>query len=71
LISDWLIALFAPAVIGRSNYFGVYFTAVIPKPLYLPFSTKLSIFAPETVISLMYESWVRKAHPNLARLLDM
>ena len=23
--SDWFIALFAPAVIGRSNYFGILF----------------------------------------------
>ena len=25
---DWLVALFAPAVIGRSNYFGTYFTTL-------------------------------------------
>ena len=26
---DWLIALFAPVVIGRSNYFGIGFLGVI------------------------------------------
>ena len=32
---DWFIALFAPFVIGRSNYFGFGFSTVIWKPLYL------------------------------------
>ena len=27
--SDWFIALFAPVVISRSNYFGIGFTTVI------------------------------------------
>ena len=27
--SDWFIALFAPVVIGLSNYFGIGFSAVI------------------------------------------
>ena len=26
--SDWFIALFSPAVIGRSNYYGICFTTV-------------------------------------------
>ena len=26
---DWFIALFAPAVIGRGNYFGICFSTVI------------------------------------------
>ena len=30
---DWFMALFAPAVIGRSNYFGICFTALSLKPL--------------------------------------
>ena len=30
---NWFIALFAPAVIGRSNYFGFGFSTVIWKPL--------------------------------------
>ena len=25
---DWMIALFAPAVIGRCNYFGIYFSTL-------------------------------------------
>ena len=32
---DWFMALFAPAVIGRSNCFGFGFSTVIWKPLYL------------------------------------
>ena len=31
---DWLIALLAPVVIGRSNCFGFGFSTVIWKPLY-------------------------------------
>jgi len=31
-ISDWFIALFAPVVIGRSNYFATGFSTVICKP---------------------------------------
>ena len=31
---DWFIALFAPAVIGRINYFGIGFTTINLKPLY-------------------------------------
>ena len=31
--SDWFIALFAPIVIVRSNYFGIGFSTVIWKPL--------------------------------------
>ena len=27
--SDWFIALFAPVVIGRNNYFGIGFSTVI------------------------------------------
>ena len=34
---DWLIALFAPVVIGRSNCFGFGFPTVIWKPLYVLF----------------------------------
>ena len=33
LLLCWSIALFAPAVIGRSNYFGIFFTKLISKPL--------------------------------------
>ena len=33
--SDWFIALFAPVVIGRSNYYGFGLSTVIWKPLYL------------------------------------
>ena len=33
--SDWFIALFAPVVIGRSNYSDVGFPTVNSKPLYL------------------------------------
>ena len=32
--SDWFIALFAPVVIGRSNYFGIGFSTVIRKSLF-------------------------------------
>ena len=31
---DWFIALFVPAVIGGSNYFGICFTTLNWKPLY-------------------------------------
>ena len=31
--SDWFIALFAPVVIVRSNYFGISFSTIIWKPL--------------------------------------
>jgi len=33
-ISDWFLALFAPVMIGRSNYFGLLFSTVICKPLF-------------------------------------
>ena len=33
--SDWLFALLTPVVIGQSNYFGIGFSTVIWKPLYL------------------------------------
>ena len=33
--SGWFIALFAPVVIGRSNYFRIGFSTVISKPLYV------------------------------------
>ena len=32
--SDWLMGLLAPAVIGRSNYFGIGFSMDLWKPLY-------------------------------------
>ena len=32
--SDWFIALFAPVVIGRGNYFETGFSTVIRKALY-------------------------------------
>ena len=31
--SDWFLVLFAPVVIGRSNYFGIGFSTVICKAL--------------------------------------
>ena len=31
--SDWLVMLFAPVVIGQSNYFGFGFTTLDWKPL--------------------------------------
>ena len=43
--SDWFIALFAPVVIGRSNYFGIGFSIVIGKPLYEASKTILSFSA--------------------------
>ena len=32
--SEWFIVLFAPAMIGRSNYFGICFTILNRKSLY-------------------------------------
>ena len=32
--SDWFTALFAPVVIGRSNYFDIGFSTVIEKSLF-------------------------------------
>ena len=53
--SDWCIKLFAPPVIGRSNYFGGGFSTVIWKPLQasdLDFLSLMLKYTPEAKIRL-------------------
>ena len=48
--SDWFITLFAAVVIGRSDYFGIGFSTVICKPLYVCQSSMDCVSLPHTAI---------------------